>query len=153
MLRTGVDLVEIDRIRLMTASGGRAFLDNTWTDAEQVYCSGDSTKLAARWGAKEAVMKALGAGFPEIEHLDIEVVSNQGALPRLRLTGEAALCASDLHLTEWSLSLSHEMGMAVAFRHRDGHRHMNRLQQPAQRAPRCRCQTARSAPIGRAHSG
>lgn len=115
MLRTGVDLVEIDRVRRMAESGGRAFLDQTWTEAEQGYCAGDPTRLAARWGAKEAVMKALGAGFPDIEHLEIEVMSEQGVAPRLRLSGAAAQCASDLRVTEWSLSLSHEMGLALAF--------------------------------------
>ena len=60
-------------------------------------------------------MKALGSGFPDIEHLDIEVVSTQGAAPHLRLTGDAAQYASSLCLTEWSLSLSHEMGLALAF--------------------------------------
>lgn len=115
MLRTGVDLVEIASVRRMAESGGRAFLDQTWTEAEQAYCAGEPARLAARWGAKEAVMKALGVGFPDIEHLDIEVVSVQGVAPRLRLTGDASQCASDLHLTEWSLSLSHEMGLALAF--------------------------------------
>jgi holo-[acyl-carrier protein] synthase len=60
-------------------------------------------------------MKALGTGFPDIEHLDIEVVSSQGVAPRLRLSGEAARCASALRLTEWSVSLSHDTGLALAF--------------------------------------
>ncbi len=115
MLRTGVDLVDIDRVRRLAESGGRAFLDQTWTEAEQAYCAGNPERLAARWGAKEAVMKALGAGFPDVEHLDIEVVSSQGDAPRLRLRGVAAKYASSLSLTEWSLSLSHEMGLALAF--------------------------------------
>ena len=60
-------------------------------------------------------MKALGAGFPDVEHLNIEVVSSQGRGPRLRLSGDAADYATRLNLTEWSLSLSHESGMALAF--------------------------------------
>jgi holo-[acyl-carrier protein] synthase len=115
MLRIGVDLVDIDRVRRLTASGGPTFLDQTWTEGEQVYCAGSAERLAARWGAKEAVMKALGAGFPDIEHLDIEVVSTQGEAPRLRLSGDAADYATSLNLTEWSLSLSHESGFALAF--------------------------------------
>jgi holo-[acyl-carrier protein] synthase len=115
MLRTGVDLVDIDRVRQLAASGGRAFLDKTWTEAEQAYCAGSAERLAARWGAKEAVMKALGAGFPDVEHLDIEVVSTQGEAPRLQLSGDAADYATRLNLTEWSLSLSHESGLALAF--------------------------------------
>ena len=115
MLRTGVDLVDIDRVRRLVESGGQAFLDQTWTEAEQAYCAGAPDRLAARWGAKEAVMKALGAGFPDIEHLDIEVVSAQGEAPSLQLSGDAAQYASSLRLTEWSLSLSHEVGLALAF--------------------------------------
>lgn len=115
MLRTGVDLVDIDRIRQLATSGGHAFLDKIWTEAEQAYCDSSAERLAARWGAKEAVMKALGAGFPDIEHLDIEVLSTQGKAPRLRLTGYAADYATSLNLTEWSLSLTHEGGLALAF--------------------------------------
>lgn len=114
MLRTGVDLVDIDRVRRLAESGGSAFLNQTWTEAEQTYCAGSAERLAARWGAKEAVMKALGAGFPDIEHLDIEVVSAQGMAPHLRLSGDAAEHASHLRLTKWSLSLSHELGLALA---------------------------------------
>jgi len=121
MLRTGVDLVDIGRVRRLVEAGGRAFLDETWTEAEQAYCAGNSERLAARWGAKEAVMKALGAGFPDIEHLDIEVVSAQGEAPHLCLSGDAAEYASTLRLTEWSLSLSHEMGLALAFVVATGH--------------------------------
>jgi holo-[acyl-carrier protein] synthase len=115
MLRIGVDLVDIDRVRQLAASGGPAFVDQTWTESEQAYCAGSAMRLAARWGAKEAVMKALGAGFPDIEHLDIEVVSVRGEAPRLRLSGDAAEYAANLNLTEWSLSLSHEGGFALAF--------------------------------------
>jgi holo-[acyl-carrier protein] synthase len=115
MLRTGVDLVDIDRVRQLAVAGGRAFLDQTWTRAEQAYCAGSAERLAARWGAKEAVMKALGTGFPDVEHLDVEVVSTQGEAPRLRLSGDAADYAARLNLTEWSLSLSHDGGFALAF--------------------------------------
>lgn len=115
MLRTGVDLVDIDRVQRLAESGGSTFLDRTWTEAEQAYCAGNAQRLAARWGAKEAVMKALGAGFPDIDHLDIEVISTQGEAPVLRLTGDAAVIASRLRLTEWALSLSHDMGIAMAF--------------------------------------
>jgi holo-[acyl-carrier protein] synthase len=115
MLRTGVDLVDIDRVRQLAVAGGRAFLDQTWTRAEQAYCAGSAERLAARWGAKEAVMKALGTGFPDVEHLDVEVVSTQGRAPQLRLSGDAADYAASLNLTEWSLSLSHDGGFALAF--------------------------------------
>jgi holo-[acyl-carrier protein] synthase len=114
MLRTGVDLVDIERIRSMAETGGPVFVDSTWTQEEQSYCAGSADRLAARWGAKEAVMKALGTGFPDIEHLDIEVVSSQGVAPILRLSGDAARRAAGLRLTDWSLSLSHDAGFAIA---------------------------------------
>lgn len=114
LVRTGVDLVDIERVRRLADTGGQAFLDQTWTREEQRYCAGRPDRLATRWGAKEAVMKALGSGFPDIEHLEIEVVSAVGRAPQLVLTGGAAQQASDLGLTEWALSLSHEMGLAMA---------------------------------------
>lgn len=113
-IRTGADLVDVDRVQQLVINGGEAFLDQGWTTREQLYCAGDAQRLATRWAAKEAVMKALGTGYPDIEHRDIEVLSTDGEPPQVSLTGSAARIAADLQLSEWSLTLTHEKGLAMA---------------------------------------
>lgn len=113
-LRTGVDLVDIVRVRDLVSAGGTSFLDQVWTAREQDFCDGDPKRLATRWGAKEATMKALGTGFPDIPYCDIEVLSRQGEMPELLLAGRAAEVARDSGLDVWTLSFSHEGELAVA---------------------------------------
>lgn len=113
----GTDLAGCARIRAVYERQGQRFLDRVYTADEQAYClatKDPSERLAARWAAKEAVMKALGTGWTNgIAFSQIEVVSGTGA-PRLALTGEAAAVATRIGATRWHLSLSHSDGMAIA---------------------------------------
>lgn len=111
---TGVDMVDVRRLARMVNQGGQAFLDNTWTEAELAFCGSRIDRLAARWAAKEAVMKALGSGVGTVDPLQIEVVRFSGKPPRLRLCGNAETLASKLRVISWSLSLAHESQFAVA---------------------------------------
>ena len=95
------------------SSDRELFLSMSWTPEELAYCGPAVDRLAARWAAKEAVLKAMGVGFGPYSPLDVEVVSTD-RVPRVLLHGLAAERASDLGITEWSLSLSHEEGFAVA---------------------------------------
>ena len=113
----GTDLVGIERIRGIHARQGRRFLDRVYTAAEQAYCLAardPSERLAARWAAKEAAMKALGTGWAKgVDFRQIEVVSGEGA-PRLELSGAAAAAAGRIGAERLHLTLSHSDGMAVA---------------------------------------
>ena len=75
MLRTGVDLVEIERIRKSIQRHGVRFLNRVYTVDELSYCQGRVESLAARFAAKEATSKALGTGIWRngIGWTDIEV--------------------------------------------------------------------------------
>jgi holo-[acyl-carrier protein] synthase len=115
VLRSGVDLVDVHRVADLIEAGGDTFVSDVWTEAEQAYCGGNPERLASRWGAKEATMKALGLGFPDVSLRDIEVTSSVGHRPALHLHGAAATAADALGLSDWSVSLSHEGGLAVAF--------------------------------------
>ncbi|MEA5358290.1 holo-ACP synthase [Amycolatopsis sp., V23-08] len=115
LLRSGVDLVDVLRVADLVTAGGAGFVDNVWTTAEQDYCGQRAEQLAGRWAAKEAAMKALGVGFPDVSFLDIEVFGETGKAPLLRLRGAAAATAGTLGLTTWSVSISHERDLAVAF--------------------------------------
>jgi len=120
MLTTGVDLIEIPRIKRLLARYGDRFLERVFTPAEILYCRARLPELAARFAAKEAVSKALGVGVrmmarDGINWRDVEVVGDPRGKPLVRLYGRAAERASELGLTEWAVSLSHTREHAIAF--------------------------------------
>lgn len=112
----GTDLVEIERFRL--ALSRRASLsDRLFTDGEQEYAYGQHDpvhSLAARFGAKEAVMKALGAGLGAFAFREVEVVRDDSGAPALALHGAAAVLAAGRGVTAWQLSLTHTDVTAMA---------------------------------------
>ncbi len=113
-LSTGVDLIEINRLREAIERHGEKFLARIYTPAEQALCAGRIESLAARFAAKEAAAKALGCGVGEVRWLDLEILSDEKKAPRLILRGEAERRAKELGLTVWSVSLSHAASHAVA---------------------------------------
>jgi holo-[acyl-carrier protein] synthase len=110
----GIDLVDNATFADLHAAGGQAFLDNGWTSAEQRDTGGSSEGLAARWAAKEAVMKALRCGLGELDPLDIEILTQPGGPPRVELHDSALAAAAARGVHRWHVSLSHEAGWAVA---------------------------------------
>lgn len=114
-LRTGVDLIEIARIREVIARHGRRYLDRIYTAAELNQAASQVESLAGRFAAKEAVAKALGTGIGEIGWKEIEILGDDQDAPTLSLHGAAASKAKDLGLSEWSVSISHSMSHALAF--------------------------------------
>ncbi|MBX3002168.1 MAG: holo-ACP synthase, partial [Caldilineaceae bacterium] len=62
MLRTGVDIIEIERIAQAVDQHGQRFLSRVYTPQELSYCGKRIASLAARFAAKEAIAKALGTG-------------------------------------------------------------------------------------------
>lgn len=117
MLRTGVDLIEIARVRSAIEAHGERFLTRVYTEGELACCRQRIESLAARFAAKEAVAKALGAGVwrDGVAWTDIEVLRAASGAPQLLLHGAAAAIAATLGLTTWSLSLSHDRTHAIAF--------------------------------------
>lgn len=115
MLQTGVDMVDVERLARMVELTGDEFLTSSWTPAERLYCGGRVDRLATRWAAKEATMKALGQGVGQISPLEVEVDAVEGDRPVLVLRGNAQHRARQLGLDTWSLSLTHEDRWAMAF--------------------------------------
>lgn len=114
-LASGVDLVEIARVREAIELHGARFMNRIFTETEQRECDGRAASLAVRFAAKEAAAKALGCGIGDVRWLDIEVRSDEKRAPHLYLHGEGAKRAKELGLTEWSVSLSHTESQAIAF--------------------------------------
>ena len=114
MLSTGVDIIEIPRVRLVFEKYGQRFLDRVFTADEIAYCRGRASNLAARFAAKEAAMKALGTGIRGVAWKDIEVVRHESGAPSIQLHGRAKNRAQRLGIQEMALSLSHSREYAVA---------------------------------------
>jgi holo-[acyl-carrier protein] synthase len=118
---TGVDLAEIDRLtRMLEAPHAARFLERVFTPGEQRYCDGRgrgrAQSYAARFAAKEAVMKALGVGWGRrAGWRDIEVVRRSGEAPTIALSGKARDTAEGLGIQKLSVALSHAGGLAIAF--------------------------------------
>ena len=112
----GIDIVDVPRFRALLARRPRG-AERLFTPAERAYAAtrADPTeRLAARFAAKEAVMKALGAGFGDVAFKDMEVVRAPGGRPEVVLHGRAADRARRAGVTGWHLSLSHTATAAVA---------------------------------------
>lgn len=114
----GSDLVEIPRFRLALARRP-TLAARLFSDAEREYAARfiePAPRLAARFGAKEAVMKALGIGLWKFPLRDVEVVRRPSGQPELALHGRAAELAAERGVTSWRLTLTHSdfMAMAVA---------------------------------------
>lgn len=107
----GIDVVDTARFEqaLERTPGLRARL---FTEHEQA--SGSIRSLAARFAAKEAVAKALGAPG-NLRWTDAEVVTEESGRPRLRITGDVATAAAAQGIRAWHVSLSHDGGIATAF--------------------------------------
>ena len=115
MLTTGVDIIEIPRIKQTLDRYGQRFLNRIFTPDEIAYCHGRAPNLAGRFAAKEATMKALGTGVRGVSWKDIEVVRADSGAPRVKLHGRAEKRAERLQVSEISLSISHSREYAVAF--------------------------------------
>ena len=114
MLVSGVDIIEIDRVRKVADRYGQRFFNRIYTEGEIAYCRGRAPQLASRFAAKEAVMKALGTGIRGVGWRDIEVVRRPGQAPAVKLHGGARARAKRMGLEHLALSLSHSREYAVA---------------------------------------
>jgi len=116
VLGVGTDLVEVDRFRL--AMKRRAKLgQRLFSDDERAYAErhrDPAPRLAVRFAAKEAVMKALGVGLGAFKLRDVEVARRRSGAPQLVLRGKAATLAEKQGVTGWHLSLTHTDSMAMA---------------------------------------
>ena len=115
MLVTGVDIIEVSRVGGVVARYGDRFVRRIYTEGEIAYSRGRAPQLAARFAAKEAVMKALGTGIRGVRWRDIEVVRRRGRAPSIKLHGTALARAERMGIDNLALAISHSESYAVAF--------------------------------------
>jgi len=116
VIGVGIDAVELDRFRLALARTPR-LAERLFSDDERAYAArrrDPTERLAARFAAKEAVMKAMGVGLWAFNFRDVEVVRAPSGAPTVHLTGKAAILAERLGVREWRLSLTHTERTAQA---------------------------------------
>ena len=103
----------------MLADHPERFRDRVFTPDEIAYCEASRKRapehFAARFAAKEAVLKALGTGWRDgIAWTDIEIRRDPAGIPLIRLSGEAAAIATRQGITGWLVSLTHTTQLAQA---------------------------------------
>ncbi|MDX2040241.1 MAG: holo-ACP synthase [Acidobacteriota bacterium] len=119
----GVDIADIERIKHSLDEFGDRFRQRVFTAAEIAYCEqfahepAKIERYAARFAAKEAARKALGAATPlkALSWHQVEVVSTPEGAPQLRFYGRAAELIAELRIARAHVSLSHAPEHAVAF--------------------------------------
>jgi holo-[acyl-carrier protein] synthase len=115
IIGVGIDVAEIDRFEAaLQRTPGMA--ERLFLPSELLLPSGErrgTASLAARFAAKEALAKALGAP-PGLHWTDAEVYVEDSGRPLLRVTGTVAARAAELGVRSWHLSLSHDAGVASA---------------------------------------
>jgi holo-[acyl-carrier protein] synthase len=112
----GIDAVDIGRFRAVLARRpGMAARLFTPGERELAAQRADPTPtLAARFAAKEAVMKALGVGLGAFGWQEVEVIRLDGGQPALVVSGAAAALASEQGVGKWRVSLTHTDALAGA---------------------------------------
>ncbi|MFT4157279.1 MAG: holo-ACP synthase [Microbacterium sp.] len=110
IIGTGIDLVDIARFE-RTIERTPKLLPRLFTPAEQ---SLRASSLAARYAAKEALIKALG-GSDGVHWTEIEIASAVSGAPRFELSGTTAEVVRDRRITALHLTLTHDAGLAAAF--------------------------------------
>ena len=111
----GVDIVEIARLEKAIARRGEDFLKRVYTDSELKLYRKKPSSLAARFAAKEAVIKALGKANPNVSLKEIEILSDPGGRPVVNLYGKAQSQARGMGLDKLAVTLSHSREYAIAF--------------------------------------
>jgi holo-[acyl-carrier protein] synthase len=114
-LEVGMDLVDVSSVRDSVEKHADRYLERVYTARELRDCGSDPRRLAARFAAKEATIKALRPERGQaVAWRDVGVRRQGDGSVELELTGTAAGLAAERGIEELSVSLSHEGEMAGA---------------------------------------
>jgi holo-[acyl-carrier protein] synthase len=114
----GTDHVEVDEFKPRVKNASSKFARRVFTKSELAYANDTDDfvqRLAARFAAKEAVLKALGTGWTdETEWQDIEILNTKSGQPKATLRGKTARLAASLKVKRVFVSISHTRHLATA---------------------------------------
>jgi holo-[acyl-carrier protein] synthase len=112
---SGIDIVEVKRVKRLMERWGDRFLHRVYTPREIAYCKGKSwpeQSLAARFAAKEAILKAVGTGLSGgIRWTSMEIVNDKNGRPSVKLGKRIKDKIGDKKIL---ISMSHTKEYAVA---------------------------------------
>jgi len=115
----GVDIVDVERVKVLLERYRDRFLQRVFTDAEAEYAGRsvrEAERLAGRFAVKEAVLKALGTGKSQgILWRDVETVRGAMGRPEVLLYGNANKYMKKIGGKDIHVSITHDGGKAVAF--------------------------------------
>ena len=120
ILGLGTDIIEIQRVADTWRRKGQRFLDRVYTPLEQQHCLrggpvAQKERLAVRFAAKEAVMKALGTGWRQgVRWRDIEIRHRPTGQPYVVLSGTSLKIAQTMGISEFHVTLTHSRDYASA---------------------------------------
>ena len=118
IIGTGIDIVEVDRIRRAINSWNCRFLRRVYTSNEINYCRQKNDNcfpsFAGYFSAKEAWAKAIGAGIYGIRWKEIEIKKDDLGKPYIQLSGLAQEMANKKGVTNTHLSISHTRELVIA---------------------------------------
>lgn len=116
IIGTGCDLIAVARVAKACAREG--FVKRVFTATEIAYCKGRGKQapasFAARFAAKEALLKALGTGLRGGKLTEINIINDSLGKPSIELRGYFAAYAKELGVVRVHLSLSHTQDQAMA---------------------------------------
>ncbi len=110
----GIDVVDVPRFEIVLGRRPR-IVERLFTEGEQRDARGKAERLAARFAAKEAVMKSLGVGAGSVPWKSIEVKRAPSGAPSVLLHGKATELAAARGVDEFAISLTHTAMTAAAF--------------------------------------
>ncbi len=114
MIKTGIDLIRTNRLAEVNPAIRERFIKRVFTPTEQEQARGDLESLSGIFAAKEAVSKVLGTGIGKVSWQDIEIIHAPSGEPLVHLHGEASQVARERGLRHWSVSITHDGGLAAA---------------------------------------
>ncbi len=113
-MAVGIDVIVISRVGKVLNRHPERFLTRVFTPEEVAFCRGRVHELAARFAAKEAVMKALGTGARGLAWREIEILPNKRGKPLIYLHGDAKKRGETIGMRGIDISLTHEGDLAIA---------------------------------------
>lgn len=115
--RIGVDIVSVRRIRQAIERQGERFLNRVFTKSERAYCERKRNRFenyAARFAAKEALIKAKKGGPGHYSFHDIEIARNVSGAPSIQITPQARKKLRISPDAQFELTMAHERDFAIA---------------------------------------
>lgn len=117
-MEIGIDIVEIEELRLLIERFGDRILNRLFTAEEIKYCKSKPQQFqhfAARMAAKEATFKALGRGWDKgIQWKNVEVINERSGKPSLLFSGKAEELLNTLGFVSHKVSISHSKHYAIS---------------------------------------